>query len=366
MRMGLKAAIGITAAAMLACGGSGSSSGGGSVTVKTATPTGDVLMSGNLALVGGKLEITLSAIRDPDDATRPADPSKVTFTVASGGPALSCSLTKVSSAAGSKMDLVFINDTTGSMSGTTTGIANSVQTFAESLAASGVDARFSMYTYGDAFATKSASSTVASFKGDFTPPSMDSVDRPYVGLSDLASFKTFLADLKASSVLGTGGGDGPENTIGTIDYANGHVAYRDGAGKVIIAIGDNPSHQAGSFPATGTSAWPAQFQPVAGTDLVNRMKGVAAIHVVGHNTGSAPYFNLKSLADGTGGVFLELPAGGNVDLSALKLTDWFTSSFTGTCSSGPKGAYTITINVRVVGLSGTAKTGTLVFDVVVS
>jgi hypothetical protein len=164
-------------------------------------------------------------------------------------------------------------------------------------------------------------------------------------------------------VLGTGGGDGPENTIGAIDYANSHVAYRDGAGKVIIAIGDNPSHQQGDGQV---ASYPVEFRPSTGDDLVSRLKGKSAIHVVGHNTGSAPYYNLKSLADGTGGVFLELPAGGNVDLSALKLTDWFTNAFSGTCSSGPTGTYTITINVRVVGVSGTAKTGTLVFDVVVS
>jgi hypothetical protein len=363
MRMGLKAVMGIAAAAALACGGSGGGGGGGTVKVNAATPSGDVTMSGNVALVGGKLEITLSAIRDPDDPTRPADPTKATFTVASGGPALSCTLTKVSTATDAKIDLVFINDTTGSMSGTVNGIANSVQTFAESLAASGVDARFSMYTYGDAFATKAATSTFVTGKGDFAPPSMDGTERPYVGLSDLTAFKAFLTELKASSALGSGGGDGPENTIGAIDYANNHVAYRDGAGKVIIAIGDNPSHQQGSG---ATASWPVEFRPATGADLVSRMKGKTAIHVVGNDTGAAPYFNLKGLADGTGGVFIDLPPSGNVDLSALKLTDWFTNAFIGTCSAGPKGSYTITVNVRVVGVSGTAKTGTLVFDVVVS
>ena len=46
------------------------------------------------------------------------------------------------------VDIVFLNDTTGSMSGATNGITDSVETFSTAITSAGVDARFAMYTYG--------------------------------------------------------------------------------------------------------------------------------------------------------------------------------------------------------------------------
>lgn len=326
------------------------------IVINSVTAAGDLTMSGNLALDGGKLAVTLSAIRDPDDPTKPIDPAKVSFAVTASGAPMTCSIAKVSDTGKGAVDLVFINDTTGSMSGTVTGIKNSVQKFAEDIAAGGVDARFSMYTYGDAFATKSASSTLTVGLGDFAPPSFDDVERPYIGLSALPAFQSFLTELGGCSCLGNGGGDGPENTLGALAYAHDKVAWRGGAARVFVAIGDNPSHQQGSGDFI-TAPW---TPPLADTELAH-IGGDAVIHVVGRDYGSAPYYNIKQMAAKTGGVFLDLPSDGNVNLSTIGLTSWITSSFAGTCNDPQIGKFLIVVTANITGAKNYV--GTLTFDV---
>jgi hypothetical protein len=336
-----------------------------SVSITKTTAGGEFHMSGRLSVDAGKLAVTLAAIRDPDLPTKPVDPGKVTFAISLGAKDLTCTVGKVSSTSKSSVDLVFINDTTGSMSGTVLGIADSVEAFASGIAAEGVDARFSMYTYGDAFATKKTDGT-STFKiglGDFAPPDFDSDERPYVGLSDLTQFKGFLQELKASSVLGVGGGDGEENTVGALAYADGKVSFRDGAARMYVAIGDNPSHQKGDG-GTNDAFTPNWVAP-AGDDLVKKLDGTAAVHVIGHDLPgptdtTSKFYNLKKLADATGGAFLDLPADGKVDLGALNLKQWLTSSFNGTCTDASTGTVVITIKATIKGTKDYL--GTLTFE----
>jgi hypothetical protein len=329
------------------------------ITVHAVKADGEVRMSGSLSIDAGKLKLAVAAIRDPDAPTRPADPAKVSFAVSAAATEMACTVGRVSAASKAAVDLVFINDTTGSMSGTVEGISKSASKFAEDVAAGGVDARFSMYTYGDAFATvPSAPGSENPFKvgkGDFAPPEFDGDARPYIGLSDVAGFKSFLTEMESSSALGVGGGDGEENTLGALHYANGKVAWRDGAARMFVAIGDNPSHQKGSADELFASS---QFAPPSGDDLIASINGSAVIHVVGHDRGEAPFYNLKHLADKSGGVFLELPSDGVVDLGALNLKDWLTASFAGACDGAKIGRYTIVVKATVNG----SKTGTLTFD----
>ncbi len=399
-----------------ACGGSSSTSTGGgggggggggtgtAVTASSQVATGDVRMSGEVSLASGKLGLALASIRDPDDATRPADPARVSFAVAaapaatgSTAPSLSCAVSAASSAAPRPVDLVFVDDTTSSMNDTINGIFDSIQGFTDALAAGGVDVRLAMYTYGDTFATKrSAGSEFTEGQADFLLPPAGTdcfvtpqpagcdialldpgaqgepagAERPYLGLSTLGTFQHFLAELRSSTSLGAGGGDTPENTVGALDYASSHVAFRPGAERVYVAIGDQPSHQAGDGTAASgipPPGWPAQFQPPTGDALVAKLSGQAVVHVVGHDPPSAaPFYNLKSLADGTGGAFFTLPAGGRVDLASLSLTDWLTRAFTGTCDGAPTGHYLLVVTATVTGSAGTVKAGTLTFDLTVS
>jgi hypothetical protein len=335
-----------------------------SVSIIKTSAGGDFHMSGRLGVDAGKLGITLAAIRDPDATSKPADPSKVTFSVTLGTKDLTCTVGKVSSSSKSSVDLVFINDTTGSMSGTVLGIADSVESFASSISSEGVDARFSMYTYGDAFATKKTDGT-STFKiglGDFAPPTFDGEERPYVGLSELTQFKGFLQELKSSDVLGVGGGDGEEATVGALAYADGKLAFRDGAARMYVAIGDNPSHQKGD--GTNETFTPSWVAP-GGDELVKKLDGNAAVHVIGHDLPSSTdttskFYNLKKLADGTGGAFIDLPSDGKVDLGALNLKQWLISSFNGSCTDATTGTVVVTIKATLKGTKDYV--GTLTFD----
>jgi hypothetical protein len=273
-------------------------------------------------------------------------------------------MSKLSASSSTPIDLVFINDTTGSMSGATLGILNSIDSFASAISDSGVDAEFSMYTYGDAFATKlSSGSEFTVGKGNFTPPSIDGVERPFIGLGTYTTFKSFLTELKNSSALGSGGGDNPENTVGALDYANNHVAFRNGAARVFVAIGDNPSHQSGDG---DVNSYPTAFQPRTGTGLAADLVGLATVHVIGRTSTSTTYYPLQNLSTSTGGGFIILPSGGTVDLNTLKITDWIKSGFTGTTPALSKGTYKVTLSAVYTPASAAAKAATLVFMVDVS
>jgi hypothetical protein len=331
-------------------------------TISTSTASGDFTMSGNVSYSKTGLAVNLAAIRNPDDPSVPLDPALVAITGSlvgkSGGSPVTFTLTKISSSSSTPVDLVFINDTTGSMSAATTGIADSISSFATALTSGGVDARYAMYTYGDAFATKLAKGSEFTVgKGDFVPPSIDDDERPYIGLSDLTTFQSFITELKAASCLGAGGGDNPENTIGALDYANTKLSFRAGASKIFVVIGDNPSHQSGDG---SVDSYPADFQPRTGDALVTDLKGKATVHVIGRASTSTIFYPLKNFSDGTGGAYITLPSGGVVDLGTLKITEWIKSGFTGTSPAISAGDWTLTLTSVYTPATGTAKTATLI------
>lgn len=200
------------------------------ITVTNYSTSGDLVLSGQMSVQNGKIALTLGAISDPNNPDLPLSTSAVSFEAEAQQNkesalfqprAVEFPIEPMNKDRTTPVDIVFINDTTGSMAGVTTGIADSIQSFSTAITSSGVDARFAMYTYGDAFATKDdVASEFTIGKGDFPIPSyLDGVERPYIGLSTVTSFLPFLEELKVSSALGSGGGDGPENTVGTLDYA---------------------------------------------------------------------------------------------------------------------------------------------------
>jgi len=331
--------------------------------ITSAKNEGDLKLSAGIGVdVGGSLVISMAAIKHPDLPNVPVNPLLASLSVSasvSGTLALSCTIGGVSSSSRAPVDLVFVNDTTGSMSGTVNGISESVKTFAQKIQAGGVDARFSMYTYGDAYATRGSASKFSVGVGDFDPPKFDTVPRPYVGLTELAPFEKFLAEMKASGALGTGGGDAPENTLGALEYSNSKVAWRQGAAHVFVVIGDNPAHQ-----KAATDKYGPNWSAPNGEDFVSRLNGTAVAHVVGHDKGAEPLYNLKKLADGTGGNFKELPKDGKVDLTTLGLDSFLLSGYRGSCTGLASGSLDLVIKATVVGKK--IYTGSLAFKVVIS
>jgi hypothetical protein len=340
------------------------SSGGGGKTAKitSAKSEGDLRLSAGIGVdVSGSLTISMAAIKHPDLPNVPVNPLFASVSVqaqVSGALALTCTIGGVSSSSKAPVDLVFINDTTGSMSGTVNGISESISKFADKVAAGGVDARYSMYTYGDAFATRAKPGKFTAGTGDFDPPSFDNIPRPYVALTDLGTFQKFLTEMKGSGSLGMGGGDAPENTLGALQYANRMVGFRQGAAHMFVVIGDNPSHQKGDGSSFGPS-----WLPPSGEDVVSELQGKAVAHVVGKDMGNAPYYNLKKLADSTGGDFKVLPPDGKVDLGSLGFDSWMLSGYRGSCTGLASGTLSVVLKATVVGKK--VYTGTLTFAVVV-
>jgi len=335
------------------------------ITVSNYTTSGDLVMSGQLSVQDGKIKLTLGSIADPNQPDIPVNTSKVSFDAQAKrdkGSSLfepkpvEFSIDPMSKDKSTPVDIVFLNDTTGSMSGATNGITDSIETFSTEITSAGVDARFAMYTYGDAFATKKTTgSEFAIGKGDFEVPAyLDGVERPYIGLSTVSSFLPFLQELKDSYALGSGGGDGPENTVGTLDYAWKKVAFRNGAAKVFVVIGDNPSHQAST-----TTSWSYdEFKPRSGDQVVGDLKGQATVYSICRSSSSTYYYPLDKLATGTGGAVITLPYNGIVDLTSLGIVEWITSGYTSECPPLKPGSYTFTITATYSS-AGRTYTGTL-------
>lgn len=332
------------------------------VTINASLRSGEVALSGQLGIAEGELAFVLSSIKDPEDATQPAASERVEFAVSVDGATVECEVAPTGDTQAAPVDVVFINDTTGSMAGTVNGISDSVREFAASIAESGIDARFAMVTYGDEFSTlQPAESAYVEGQAEYEASSVDSASRPYVPLTTLETFETFLAELQGSDDLGAGGGDGPENTLGALEYAIDGLSWREGAARVFVAIGDNPAHTAESV----TEALPdldAHFLPPAVDELLAFLDGTAVVHVVGNDWGSEPYYNLKGLSDATGGAFIELPSDGVVDLTGMKLNNWVGSTYFGVCFGVQPGDREVVIAATVTGDEGDYE-GAVSYDV---
>lgn len=311
------------------------------VTVKVDTTktkvTGDFIFSPSLSLDGGKLSFTIPAIADPEDATKPIDPSKVLFTVTGkGGKDLGCSVSTDTTKTKPLVDLVFVTDTTGSMSGTLNGVTQSIQDFVDSVAAEGVNMKLGLVAYGDLFAVKQAGSTMGGTGPLGVGDGSDS-DRPFLDLTDVTAFKALNASLYA-----TGGGDWAENTLGATKYAFDKITWRVGAAKVLFVTGDAAAHLPGNSTTYGV------WNPPAAEDLITALKGNATVHTISPESLSTYDFSL--LADATGGKKFSLS---NPDLTSIHFADWFVNSYKGTCSGIEAGIYEITISATIKGVTKT-------------
>ena len=336
----------LASALLVACGAAPSKDdpappSGPAVSVKVDTGktkvTGDFVFSPSLSLDGGKLSFTIPAIVDPDDATKPIDPSKVAFTVTGkGGKDLRCSVSADTTETKPKVDLVFVTDTTGSMSSTLSGVTKSIQAFVDSVAAEGVDMKLGLVAYGDLFAVKKVGSSLGGTAPLGAGDGSDS-DRPFLDLTDVATFKALNASLFA-----TGGGDAPENTLGATKYAFDTITWRMGAAKVMFVTGDNSAH----LPGNGTTY--GVWNPPTAEALIDLLKGNATVHTISPTLGGTYDFSL--LAAATGGKKFPLS---NPDLTSLHFADWFTNSYKATCDSIEAGVYEIVITATIEGVTKT-------------
>jgi hypothetical protein len=202
-------------------------------------------------------------------------------------------------------DIVFVFDTTGSMSGYLSTMTAKAQAFADTLAASDIDYRLGFVSFGDNIRKHLATD----------PAEPGSVGWVYPGgyaerlapTSSADAFKTAVGRLAAY-----GGDDTPENQIDCLDYARTADAssnpwgsfqremgfsYRDGSMVIFVLITDINYH---------TPASPGDVLAIQGKQVVNTIDGETTklknqginCYVVGP-TG----YGYEELASGTNGKF---------------------------------------------------------------
>ncbi|WP_244312434.1 vWA domain-containing protein [Microbispora hainanensis] len=118
-----------------------------------------------------------------------------------------------------KPDIAFLIDTTGSMGGVISNVRTNANTILSNIAAAQPDARFAVAEYKDA-----ADSTPFRVAQNLT--------------ADPADVTAGINSLSAS-----GGGDFPEDGIGALyQVATGAVGFRPDSTRIVLLIGDAPSH----------------------------------------------------------------------------------------------------------------------------
>lgn len=146
------------------------------------------------------------------------------------------------------IDVAFAIDTTGSMGDDIDRVTAAAGGLFDTLKISGADARVGLVDYKD---------------GDQGDPYIARLDLPFT--NDAPAFRTALDSLSAS-----GGGDDPEAVLSGIQTAIDGLAWRNGAKKAIIALGDAPGKDPEPFSGLTrasvlTAAFnldPAQIYPV--------------------------------------------------------------------------------------------------------
>jgi hypothetical protein len=234
------------------------------------------------------------------------------------------------------MDMVFILDRTGSMGDEITAAKNSIVAFASTLEAAGADVRFGVVAYGD-YSSESSS-------------------------LDLTSEAETVYDFLAS-VSAYGGDDYAENPLDAIVEARDNFSWRSGSQRVYIVITDAPCHQTGDGGQGGSSTDITTWEL---STIRSALVGNSTVYTVSPSKeapayGSYEYWksyiyvgngDVRDLADGlgcffatdeanvmqvtqrttpvphTGGKWVLLPAGGDVDLNELGISAAVTAGYT--------------------------------------
>ncbi len=403
---GVLAAVALTAAA---CGGGGGSTPTPTgdltaVSVKSSTSTGDFTPNVIAGLgTGGTLQFTIGGVDIDNDGTVDT-PAAGVITASSGALAMvakavsdtevTCVASEIGGTTSSAYDIGISLDTTASMGAAAGVLANKIAAFTTSLADAGVDAQFAGITVGDEFATKASPSLFTDpgalgtlgvptpvENSDSPPP--PTCERPDTGATLLGAtaMAAFFNDV--STVYGAGGcfgTDATENYLGSVSFITTNVTKRSGSIPIIISIGDNCAHTPTTFPliTNYNAATDAIFLPPDPVAFAAGLAGRARVNVIGNtedllNCTAGGYYNMKGLADATGGSFIDMGGFGAcndaatcpVDLTQDAILGAITKSIVETCDGlssfyGGSGDYTFRIPVTVIGADGVARTATTV------
>lgn len=247
------------------------------------------------------IQISLTAIIDKDDREPVLGLTEKNFIVLEDEIEMSpVQVTPMESAEGN-VDIVFLIDTTGSMSEEIDGVKNSVIEFAMNLDAKGKKVRVGAVAFGD------------------------DVRATHELTEKYEAFSNWVGNLYAY-----GGDDAPENPLDAAMVALMGSAWRADSSRVVVVITDAPMHH-GADDDGITSATVAS--------VTDAFSGNAVIHSISPGSGYAPrrgssndggsassrdyaiYPDAKALSDATGGIWNALPNSGDVDLNALGIIE---------------------------------------------
>lgn len=225
------------------------------------------------------------------------------------------------------VDLVFIQDLSGSMGGAITGVRNSVISFAEQLVERGLDIRIGSVGYSG---PSTIPSTPAGSPDEFLGP-----------VQDLTTPEVFRKHVEAEWVA-TGGGDAPENGLEAIEYAHRMLSWRPGATRVMILITDISLHWSGSFCGCSDQTIESIAELIGESTVVHSV-APAIEEIRTADGGVDPWV----LADATGGVRLVLNPNGTVDLNALDIESVLAETIRLTFESASEASVPHDLRVRV-------------------
>jgi hypothetical protein len=279
----------------------------------------DFIISGALVKSGrgGDLvEVHLNPLVDRHgDAVSSLDPSQVTLTEDRDERDVTTNL--VSNDFPSAADFVFLIDMTGSMAPELSGVEQSVIQFVNYL----VDRGFDVMLGGIAFADR------------------ESEQKRFDLSADADAFKDWVG-----SITATGGGMEAENGLNAVMDAYGDFTWRRNAQKIFVMITDAPQHQPGD-----------EFK-FEHDDTSNTMDSVcralarrAAVNVISADltTMSKGETNPRYLAACTGGLWLELPENGEVNLGT-EIADAISKSWVlSFSSSDPNATHTVELTIQL-------------------
>lgn len=213
----------------------------------------------------------------------------ITSTNLSGESVPSEEISAIPTVGSSLADIVFMLDTTGSMSSEISGVKDSVLAFANYLVSVDMDIRLGGAAYSDSLK-------------DTTPLSPD--------ISSSGAFYAWVSGL-TSCYMGDCGGDGPENFLDPIAYVMDNFSWRTGAQKILIIITDAPTHVYGD--GTTYTNWSID------TLFNAKLDGVATVHSV--SPGTTGVRDARYLSELSGGVWSAIPSTGNFDLTTLPMME---------------------------------------------
>ncbi len=250
-----------------------------------------------------------------------------TFTVVEDSVVKGITVEEIGGGVRAGADIAFVFDTTSSMLSAIDSVKDGILEFAEYLDSSGLDVRLGSVTYGDAFDTLAAGSTLLgeSLAGD-EPPAFDSDDRPTFPLSeDIASFQAFISDQTAR-----GGWALAENGLGALQFARDNLDWRVGAQCILIVITDVYSWS-DINPGDGIPA-DSRWQPPAPADVIADLSGDCVVHVLSPEYDyelQDRHFDMAQLtgAEATGGTHVEFNKDDVFDLTALPISDILASGY---------------------------------------